>query len=108
MSDQNRQSGRKDGPGEQIRPRSDAERVDEENVDLDNLRGGADPTGGQSKEVPRDNGRSNPGAQGNVGSVAEQRDAAAPPNEPSDGIEAQHPTEDDLASPRNDLENGDK
>lgn len=53
-----RADGRQNGPGEQLRPRDDRE-----NFDTDNLRGGADSSGGRSSEVPRDNGRDNPGAE---------------------------------------------
>lgn len=42
------------GPGERIRLREDRE-----NINLDNLRGGADPLAGHSSEVPRDNKQDN-------------------------------------------------
>ena len=112
MNNRNGQSGQQNGPGEQIRPRDDAERpnaerADEENVDLDNLRGGADPTGGQSSEVPRENGKNNPGSEGRHDSGSGDRDTS-PLSTPSEGRETARPTEDDLAKRGNDVEDGDE
>ena len=45
-----RDDGTQPGPGEQIRPKGACE-----NQNLDNVRGGVDPSAGQSPEVPRDN-----------------------------------------------------
>lgn len=78
-----RDDGTRNGPGEQIRPREERE-----NEDLDNLRGGADPSGGRSREVPRDNSKAGPATDENPGG---ERDAA--PLGTPDG----RPTEDDLA-----------
>jgi hypothetical protein len=86
--EQHADDGTQKGPGEQILPRPD-----EENSNLDNLRGGADPSGGQSSEVPRANGKDNPGAQT---SKSGQRDTS-PLSTPSEGSTAERPTEDDLA-----------
>jgi hypothetical protein len=80
--------GKQKGPGEQMR-----EREDEEDRNLDNLRGGADPSGGQSSEVPRKNGAGNPGADGGDDG---ERDAT-PLSTPSEGSPDERPTEDDLA-----------
>ncbi len=112
MNNQNGRSPRQNGPGEQIQPREgiarqEAEREDEENVHLDNLRGGADPTGGQSSEVPRDNGKNNPGAQASRNGGTDERDTS-PLSTPSDGRESARPTEDDLAKQESDLEDGDE
>jgi hypothetical protein len=88
MAEQQQANGTQKGPGEQILPRED-----EENKDLDNLRGGADPSGGQSSEVPRANGTSSPGGQSGTGG---ERDTS-PLSTPSEGSDAERPTEDDLA-----------
>ncbi|WP_077146312.1 hypothetical protein [Sphingopyxis sp. KK2] len=80
--------GKQKGPGEQIR-----EREDEENRNLNNLRGGADPSGGQSSEVPRNNGAGSPGADG--GGDEGERDIL-PLSTPSEGRADERPTEDDL------------
>lgn len=88
-AEQQKPDGKQNGPGEQIRPRAD-----EENRNLDNLRGGADPSGGQSSEVPRDNSKANPAASGEEN--VKQRDIT-PLSTPSDGSASARPTEDDLA-----------
>ena len=76
------------GPGEQILPRED-----QDGCELDSLRGGADPSGGQSSEVPRDNGRGN---RGSFGGKSAERDSS-PLSTPSEGSPFERPTEDDLA-----------
>lgn len=92
--DRHRSDGMQRGAGEQIRPRAD-----EENGNLDNLRGGADPIGGQSSEVPRKNGKGNPGAQSRPDD--KNRDIT-PLSTPSDGSPDARPTEDDLAKRESD------
>ena len=88
MDDEQQVNGTQKGPGEQVMPRED-----QENSDLDNLRGGADPSGGQSSEVPRDNGKNSVGGQSGKGG---ERDIS-PLSTPSEGSDAERPTEDDLA-----------
>ncbi len=73
------------GPGEQIRSQDG-----HENADLDNLRGGADPSGGQSREVPRDNSKAGPAADADRHGGAWDR---MPPGNSGDG----RPSEEDLA-----------
>lgn len=79
-----RDDGTQNGPGEQIRPQGH-----HENEELDNLRGGADPSGGKSAEVPRDNSKAGPA----IGPGQDGGKDASPLSTPSDG----RPTEDDLA-----------
>lgn len=107
MSDYPEQGETHGGPGEQIRPRDDAAHDERENFDLDNLRGGADPSGGHSKEVPRENGRNNPGAlAGGQGEI--DRQERPPLSPPVDRGETARPTEDDLARQENAWEDGDE
>lgn len=87
-----RSDGAQKGAGEQIRPREN-----DDDQGLDNLRGGADPSGGQSSEVPRDQGRANPGA----GDRGKERDIT-PLSTPSDGSPDARPTEDELAKRESD------
>jgi len=89
MTDKAKQdNGAQPGPGEQIRPREA-----QDDHALDNLRGGADPSGGQSSEVPRDNSKAGPHAGENG---RKSRDIT-PLSTPGEGRAGQRPTEEDLA-----------
>lgn len=79
-----RDDGTQNGPGEQIRLQD--ERANE---NLDNQRGGVDPSGGQSREVPRDNSKAGPATDGRP----DEERGASPPGASGGG----RPTEDDLA-----------
>jgi hypothetical protein len=81
-----RDDGTRNRPGEQIRSRDE-----HENADLDNLRGGADPSGGRSREVPRDNSKAGPAADADRHGHARER---IPPGSPS-GYD--RPSEENLA-----------
>lgn len=92
--------------GEKIRPHEERGPADKENENLGNLRGGADPSGGQSSEVPRTNGRDTPGSQaagaandkgkGRGGEDVAARDTS-PLSTPSDGSSRARLTEDEMA-----------
>jgi len=68
-----RDDGTQNGPGEQIRARDG-----HEDSDLDNLRGGADPSGGRSSEVPRDNGKSGAVAHRDISDAGSSRSLSDP------------------------------
>ncbi|MFC0104399.1 hypothetical protein [Sphingopyxis terrae] len=87
MTNEQRDDGRQNGPGEQIRPQEDRE--NRENRDLDNLRGGADPSGGTSADVPRDNSKAGP-------AVVTPSDSAQD-EIPRTGTSGGHATGDDVA-----------
>ena len=86
--------GTQSGAGEQIRPRQS-----DEDRKSDSLRGGADPSGGQSSEVPRLRGEDSPDAGRGPGDKG--RDIT-PLSTPSDGSPDARPTEDDLAKRESD------
>ncbi len=87
-------------------PGQNSEREDEENSHLDNLRGGADPSGGQSSEVPRDNGRTRLGLFGTEGEAGER--GHEPADRQNDESRTARPSEEDLASSERELEDGDE
>ena len=86
--------GTQSGAGEQIRPRQS-----EEGRKSDTLRGGVDPSGGQSSEVPRPRGENRSDASAGAGDKG--RDIT-PLSTPSDGSPDARPTEDDLAKRESD------
>ncbi len=87
-------------------PGQTSEREDEENSHLDNLRGGADPSGGQSSEVPRDNSRTRLGLFGTDGEAGER--GHEPAGRPSEESRTARPSEEDLARSEREREDGDE
>lgn len=78
-----REDGMQNGPGEQIRLQDDRQ-----NGDRDDLPDGANPSGGRSAEIRRDNIKARPG-----GAVESEGTDTTPLSTPGDGRR----TEDDLA-----------